>query len=190
MSSPERVDSTVNVGFARLGVGLGLLLSVMAVSACTVRPLYSTAPASTSGTASMAAELSSISIKPVSTRYAQEVRNNLIFLLNGGAGQPSSPAYTLDLNVVRRVEVAATIQVTTTDDEPTASTVTMIGIYSLKKVGTGEVVAKGRREVMSSFDVPRQEFAAQRAQRDAENRSSRELAELLRMSIGQDIASK
>ncbi|MGO4832356.1 hypothetical protein AB4144_08685, partial [Rhizobiaceae sp. 2RAB30] len=118
------------------------------------------------------------------------VRNNLIFLLNGGAGQPSSPAYTLDLNVVRRVEVAATIQVTTTDDEPTASTVTMIGIYSLKKVGTGEVVAKGRREVMSSFDVPRQEFAAQRAQRDAENRSSRELAELLRMSIGQDIASK
>ncbi len=25
MSSPERVDSAVNVGFARLGVGLGLL---------------------------------------------------------------------------------------------------------------------------------------------------------------------
>ncbi|BCH21752.1 hypothetical protein MesoLjLc_13700 [Mesorhizobium sp. L-8-10] len=180
----------MNVRFARLGVGLGLLLSVAAVSACTVRPLYSNAPATTSGTASMAAELSSISIKPVSTRYAQEVRNNLIFLFNGGAGQPSSPAYTLDLNVARRVEVAATTQVTTVDDEPTASTVTLIGSYSLKKAGTGEVVATGRRQIMSSYDVPRQEFAALRALRDAENRSSRELAELLRMSIAQDIASK
>jgi LPS-assembly lipoprotein len=190
MSSPERREDPVNVRFARLGAGLGLLLSVMAVSACTVRPLYSNAPATTSGTASMAAELSSISIKPVSTRYAQEVRNNLIFLLNGGAGQPSSPAYTLDLNVVRRVEVAVTTQVTRTDDEPTASTVTMIGIYSLKKAGTAEVVATGRREIMSSYDVPREEFAALRALRDAENRSSRELAELLRVSIAQDIARK
>lgn len=190
MSSPEREGNPVSVRFARLGIGLGLLLTMAAVSACTVRPLYSNAPATTSGTASMAAELSSISIKPVSTRHAQEVRNNLIFLLNGGAGQPSSPAYTLDLNVLRRVEVAATNQVTRTDDEPTASTVTMTGIYSLKKAGTSDVVATGRRDITSSFDVPRQEFAALRALRDAENRASRELAELLRMSIAQDIARK
>jgi LPS-assembly lipoprotein len=186
MSSPERRGNPVNSRFARLG--LGLLACIAVVSACTVRPLYSNAPATASGTASMAAELSSIAIKPVSTRYAQEVRNHLIFLLNGGAGQPPSPAYTLDLNVSRRVEVTTVNQVTTVDDEPTSSTVTMIASYSLKEARTGEVVASGRREIMSSFDVPRQEFAALRAQRDAENRSARELAELLRLSIAQDIA--
>jgi LPS-assembly lipoprotein len=63
----------------------------------------------------------------------------------------------------------------------------MIGSYAIKRARTGEVVATGRREVTSSFDVPRQEFAAQRAQRDAENRSARELAELLHLAIAQDI---
>lgn len=187
MSSPEGKGNPVR-GFTRLGMVLGLMALSAVVSACTVRPLYSNVPATTSGTASMATELSSIAIKPVSSREAQEVRNNLIFLLNGGAGQPASPAYTLDLNVARRVEVTSLVQVTTVDDEPTAAAVTMIASYTIRKAKTAEVVATGRREIMSSFDVPRQEFAALRAQRDAENRSARELAELLRLSIAQDIA--
>ena len=34
-----------------------------------------------------------------STRYAQEVRNHLIFLFNGGSGQPAAARYTLTLVV-------------------------------------------------------------------------------------------
>jgi len=183
MSLPER-----KIKFTTPGLVLGLLASVAALSACTVRPLYSSAPATTSGTASMAAELSSIAIKPVSTRQGQEVRNQLIFLLNGGAAEPASPAYSLELRVSSRVEVSASIQVSTVDDEPTASTLTMIASYTIKEARTGDVVATGRREITSSYDVPRQEFAALRAQRDAENRSARELAELLRLVIAQDIS--
>jgi LPS-assembly lipoprotein len=189
MSWVERRGNPLNA-FVRPAVILAIAAALGGVSGCTVRPLYSSAPASPRATTSIATELSSIAIKPVKTRQAQEVRNHLIFLLQGGAAASSSPAYTLDLRVVSRNEVAATVQVTTVDEEPTASTVTMIGSYTLTDTETGDVVAKGSRQIASSYDVPRQEFAALRARRDAENRSARELAELLRLAIAQDIARK
>jgi LPS-assembly lipoprotein len=74
-----------------------------------------------------------------------------------------------------------------TENEPTAATVTMLGYYTLSD-STGKTIAKGNRRVMSSFDVPRQEFAALRAKRDAENRSARELAELLQLVIAQELS--
>jgi LPS-assembly lipoprotein len=49
------------------------------------------------------------------------------------------------------------------------------------------VVASGTRQFVSSYDVPRQEFAALRAKRDAENRAARELAELIRLAVAQDL---
>lgn len=183
MSSPERKSNPVKRGGL---LGLALVASAMALQACTVRPLYYNPPEGT-GAVSTASRLSSVSIKPVSTRQAQEVRNHLIFLMYGGAAAPSSPEYSLELTVASIVEWAATVQVTTLDDEPTASTVTMVGSYAIKRARTGEVVATGRRQVTSSFDVPRQEYAALRAQRDAENRAARELAELLRLAVAQDI---
>jgi len=165
----------------------GLVASVALVSACTVRPLYSSAPLSAGSQVGAAAELGSISVKPVNTRYAQQVRNNLIFALGQGAGEPASPAYSLDLGVTELVESAATVQVTTDDDEPTAGTVTLTANYVLTDAKTGTTIATGRRSIASSFDRPRQEFASYRAQIDAENRAARELADLLRLSIAQDL---
>ena len=51
-------------------------------------------------------ELASIAIKPVKTRYAQQVRNNLIFGFGRGAGEPASPLYSLDLSVTEAVDSA------------------------------------------------------------------------------------
>jgi len=137
----------------------------------------------------MSEELASIAIKPVTTREAQQVRNHLMFLFYGGAAQPASPAYSLSLVVSSRVEVTASIQRTTEDEEPTAKTVTMTGRYGLL-AADGTEVASGRRQIASSYDVPSQEFAALRAERDAQDRSARELAELLRLAIAQDIAAR
>jgi len=161
----------------------GLVVAALLLGACTVRPLYSDAPlpsGSTTGT-----ELSSISVKAVSTRYGQEVRNHLIFLLNNGRGEPANPQYHLEIGVTSLTESAASVQVVT-EDEPTAGTVTLRSFYTLRDTA-GTVVLTGDRQVMSSYDVPRQEFAALRAQRDAENRAARELAELVRLAIAQDI---
>jgi LPS-assembly lipoprotein len=52
------------------------------------------------------------------------------------------------------------------------------------------VVATGRRNMSSSIDVPRQQYAALRAQNDAQQRAARELAQLLRFAIAQDLAHK
>src|SRR6185312_10541578 len=69
-------------------------------SACTVRPLYMKEdPASAGASAGAAAQLATVAVKPVTTRYAQLVRNELIFLLGGGAGEATNPRYTLDLSV-------------------------------------------------------------------------------------------
>ncbi|CDX49701.1 conserved hypothetical protein [Mesorhizobium plurifarium] len=187
MSLPDPVKSEGPRLRGRLAV-CGMAAALALVSSCTVRPLYSNQPLSPGSQLSASAELGSISIKPVNTRYAQQVRNNLIFAFGQGSGEPASPAYTLDLGVTELVESAAIVQVQTQEDEPTAGTVTLTANYVLRDTATNTVIAVGKRSIPSSFDRPRQEFAAYRAQIDAENRAARELADLLRLSIAQDLA--
>ena len=163
-----------------------LVLGLPLASACTVKPLYYN-PASGTAQGAVTADLSSIAIKPVEQRYAQQVRNHLIFLFNRGAGQPAAAAYTLTLLVTAVHQSAAVVQVGD-DNEPTAGTVTMTARYSLAGSTSAEVVASGRRQITSQYDVPRQEFAAYRARLDAEDRAARELADLLNLTIAQDLS--
>jgi len=60
------------------------------------------------------------------------------------------------------------------------------GRYTLVDAATGKTVATGNQQATASFDRPRQEFAVLRAERDAENRAARELAEFIRLSLAQD----
>ena len=185
MSLPERMFPLL-LGLVKRGALGGLMLSLAAVSACTVRPLYSEAAYQSTTQAGSAIDLSSVSIKPVETRYGQEVRNHLIFLLNGGSGQPANARYTLTLGVTATYETAAVVQVAD-ENEPSAATMTVRSSYLLTEVATGKRILSGNRQITSSYDVPQQEFAAVRAQRDAENRAARELAELLRLALAQDL---
>jgi len=164
-----------------------VVLALPLAAACTVKPLYSNPVTGTGTQAAVTADLSSISIKPVDQRYAQQVRNHLIFLFNRGAGQPAAAAYTLTLAVTAIHESAAVVQVGD-DNEPTAGTVTVTADYTLAGTKSGEVVASGRRQITSSYDVPRQEFAAYRARLNAEDRAARELAELLNLAIAQQLS--
>ncbi len=166
---------------------VGAIVALPVLSACTVQPLYYN-PSSDGVPTGVTAELSSIAIKPVETRYAQEVRNHLIFLLNGGSGQPAAARYTLALNVTALRQSAAVVQ-RAEENEPTAGTVTLTANYVLTETATGKVVADGRRQIASSYDLPRQEFAAYRAELDAQNRAARELAELLKLTLAQQLIS-
>ncbi|WEX11777.1 LPS assembly lipoprotein LptE [Chelativorans sp. AA-79] len=169
----------------RAAAAAGAALMLAMASGCTVRPLLATQEGVPGRQTT--ASLASVAVNPVSTRYAQEVRNELIFLLHGGAAQPVAPRYNLDLSVVLSVGSAAEVQ-RAHENEPTAGTVTLIATYRLTEAATGEPVAQGNRQVMSAFDRPLQEFAVLRAQRDAEDRAARELAELLRLAVAQDMA--
>ncbi len=115
------------------------------------------------------------------------MRNALIFRLSGGQGEPATPRYTLKLNVRSVTTALASRQITTIDQEPTARIATLTSTYQLRDAATGAIVARGTRQMTSSLDVPVQQFAAERALRDAENRAARELAELLRLALAQDL---
>jgi LPS-assembly lipoprotein len=184
MSSPERKSL-----LSRLRQAAACLLAagLLAVSACSVQPLYSDRPVANSAvTGSIGTELSMVAVKPTTTRVGQEVRNRLLFLLYGGQAEPAAPRYTLAIVVGSISEASANIQVNT-ENEPTAAIETVRASYSLRD-SDGTVVATGKRQFMASYDVPRQEFAAVRARIDAENRAARELAELLRLAIAHDLA--
>jgi LPS-assembly lipoprotein len=170
----------------RLGLVLGAV-ALIAAAGCTVRPLYSSATDPVTGQRVQTAGLNSINIPPIQTRYGQELRNQLIFLLNGGAGQPASAKYTMALNASMYVQDQLVVSVGS-DSRPTAATLTMTGTYVLTEIATGKTVASGSRSISSSFDKPIQQFAVVRAQRDAEDRAARELAEILRLDVGQRLA--
>lgn len=170
-----------------MGLALALLAS-FAASACTVRPLYQDVSSSIAPIAGEQAPagLNSISIQPVDTRQGQVVRNHLIFALNGGAGEPAAPRYLLNLTVRSRIIGAARVQIAR-ENEPTAGAAVMTVRYRLIDAQTGRQVLMGNRSATASFDKSRQIFASVRAEIDAENRAARELAEILRLTLAQDL---
>jgi LPS-assembly lipoprotein len=188
MSLPERTHVRPRSIVRTVSV-LAILASTALGAACTVRPLYSDSGGATVGYAAGAAEgLKQISIAPVNTRFAQRLRNDLIFLLNGGAGQPAQPKYLMALTVTEQVINEAIVTVENDENRPTAATLYMTGSYVLTDAATGKPVAAGKRTIPASYDQPSQEFATWRARIDAENRAARELAELLKLDIGQRLA--
>lgn len=161
--------------FATLG-----LLALTVTAGCQVRPLHSTAPAN-------AGAVASVSVSEADDRVEQRVRNELIFLLSGGAGEPTMAAYHLELNVASR---SVDVLVSSSDDVARAGRIVMTADYNLTRSDSSETIRSGRRQVVALADFPVQEFAKLRAIRDAENRAARELAELLRADIATGLAKR
>ena len=186
MSLPDRRSAPPRRRLGRI-CGVALLAAASLASACTVRPLYSDAASTTGALPSATADLKSIAIEPVDTRYAQQVRNNLIFYFNGGSGQPADAKYKMKLIVTEELIKEASVSVDN-ENRPTAASLYMTGAYIITEPASGKEIAKGVRTIPAHYDQPSQEFANLRANRDAENRAARELAELLRLDIAQKLA--
>lgn len=147
-----------------------------AIAGCQVRPLYSEGAAG-----APAKKLASIEISEAGDRVAQEVRNRLIFLVAGGAGEPANPEYKLALTVTSTV--TGVLYKTDEADTADAGRVTVSADYNLSRADTGQTVRSGNRVAVALVDFPDQEFAKLRAIRDAENRAARELAEIIRADL-------
>lgn len=163
------------------------VLTGLFAAGCTVQPLYAPEAGIQQG---QAADLQSIYVDDVGTRVAQVTRNELIFLINRGAGQPADPLYSASLSVSETTVGAFIVQNATRDGEPTAQTVTVTGTYVLRRNSDGHVVGERTASVSASFDVSRQEFANVRAERDAQNRAAKELAEQLFGLMAIDLRSE
>lgn len=176
------------------------IVAPLAFSACTVQPLYQ-APVnntlagdamdpSAATSMSMQSTLSTVAIKPVSTRAAQIVRNKMIFLFGQGKGEPKAPAYNLALTVSQANEGVALVQGTGLDaNQPSASALTMTASYVLSDT-SGTVIAQGTRSATANYDLPAQGFASRAALLDAEDRAGNELGEALHLAVAQAFASR
>ncbi|WP_051540844.1 hypothetical protein [Ahrensia sp. 13_GOM-1096m] len=153
----------------RVILGLTATLLIMA-SGCTVKPLHSNTGLGLT---------KSVSIESVNSRVAQQVRNRLIFLVNGGESQPASPEYIARLTVSSSTAGILTARNTSNDSDNSASRVTLTGTLQLS-TSDGEIVGNYKRTAIALLDTSTQQFANTRAQIDAQDRAAVELAETFR----------
>lgn len=185
LSKADRIRRPLAI---RLTAAAGMALALAGVAGCTVTPLYGTRTASiTAPQDSPAARLASIEVAPAQDRVGQEMRNHLIFLLGSGQGQPANPAYRLQVATTTHTSSSPSVSTSRVTLTPTAGFVTVRGDYTLTEAQTGKVISAGVRVVQAPYDIPGQNYAAQRAVRDAQNRGARELAEILRLVVAQEL---
>lgn len=152
---------------------LASLSLLVLVAGCTVQPLHSTVGATTSAPID-------IIIEPVDTRLEQQVRNRLIFLLNGGDAEPASARFTATLNVRSRSLGLLKVQRSSSESDTTAISLSVTGTLVLTDTSDETVGKTFTRVARVSYDRTTQFFANSRAKIDAEDRAAVELAEELR----------
>jgi LPS-assembly lipoprotein len=98
--------------------------------------------------------------------------------LNGAAGA-NAPTYTLKVFVA---VTALSVVVDITSGRPDAQVASIIASYQLVEIATGKTVMSDTTFAHVDYDIPgaAQRFAAQRAQRDAENRATEVVSDTIR----------
>jgi LPS-assembly lipoprotein len=116
-----------------------------------------------------------------SARLASELRNSLQYAFNGGGGAVA-PTHRLMVGVTTST---MTIIVDLTSGRPDAQVDAVTANYQLVEIATGKVVLSDGTTAHVDYDVPgsAQRFAAQRAQRDAEDRATGVVAEAIRNRV-------
>ncbi len=157
---------------------VALSASGIFLSSCQVRPLY--------GNPETDRSLKSVLVDAPADRTAQIVRNQLVFLLSGGAGDPSNPAYQLKMNVT---EDDTGVLLESSSDTAQAGRITLAADYTLIQ-SDGQSLLSGKRRATALVDYSDQEFSKLRVILNARERAGRELAEMIRADIAATLARK
>lgn len=157
----------------------GILALLFGLSACQFQPLHGT-----QATNQLTARgLSGIGVSSVNSRVAQQVRNHLLFLFNGG-DELVEKTHEVRLRVSWNNRQVALIQQV---EDSTSAVVTVITSYEIVNLADGKTVASGKRVAEAPYDRTGQVFANERAERDAENRAAKEVAESIRLAVAADL---
>jgi LPS-assembly lipoprotein len=157
-------------------IAIGLAL---ALGAC-VRPLH--APGVTSSSA-VSQQLAQVAIELQGDRLAHYFRNELEFELRGGAAAPPSAGGSKYRLVVTARQTIGSTLLDRFSGLADAATLTVNAEYALFRTGTTESINTGTAIAIVSYERSQQRFASQRAARDAEIQSARQLAEQIRNRV-------
>lgn len=158
-----------------VGISLTFILA-----SCQFQPLYG--EQATVGSSNT--QLSAVKVSQVDSRVGQQVRNHLLFLLNGGFGN-NEKSHEARIRVTWNNRQLAAIQGVR---DNVSGTITVIASYDLVDISDGSIIGSGTRQAEAAYDRTGQVFANTRAERDAENRAAKEAAESLRLAIASDLS--
>ena len=149
------------------------VLATLILSGCGFTPLYATRTAS----GPMSVEFAAIRIEPIPDRLGQNVRNNLIDLLNGGV-EPDAPSYRLTVRLTEDREGLAIER----DTSITRYNYSLVAFYELRDA-QDEIVESGTARAIAAYNVVESQFATLTAEKDAQMRAAREVAETIRLRL-------
>lgn len=157
--------------------GAGLL--ALSTAGC-FQPMYAeTTPGQGSA---LQDSLSQVEVVFAQGRVGDEVRNDLIFALTGGAGNPAGAPYRLILEV--RSSTAEASVVSPLTGLPEVEIVSVDVTWQLFEAGNTKTPLRvGKASGKASLDSGYQRFARARAIRDAENRSASVAAETIKSQL-------
>ncbi len=167
--------------------GLAAAVGASAALAGCFQPLYGSQSFTSSPGVASAMAAVDVSQVPAPTgspeaRVAVALRNDVIFDLTGGGAPAAQPIYRLVMTMHSdRVQVI----VDTTTGRPEVQNYGIAVHYTLMEIKGGKTVLTSNAFSRVSYDVPgeAQRFAKSRGQIDAENRSAKEMADMIRARL-------
>lgn len=164
--------SWADTSFARIGRLLAVCACSAALAGCFT-PLYGD-PTAISGGRNAQASLRDLEIPEIPGRNGVILRNELIYLTQGGGGRAAAPSHVLRVSlVVDTVPLA----LNTAAGRPSAQAITVVGHYAIAPIGAPEVLHRGTAFASASFDRTAQRLASDRAVIEAQERATKALAE-------------
>jgi LPS-assembly lipoprotein len=152
-------------------------LIAVALGGC-FQPMYG--DRSLTGGPDVRAAMRDVEISAIDGRVGQEVRNDLIFELTGGEGNPAGAPYRMKLNVATSTFYPV---IDLTSGRASAETVSLDVTYSVQNVANNKTLLTERALARVTIDRTQQRFARVRAVRDAENRAAKVVAEQIRSRL-------
>lgn len=149
----------------------------IALAGC-FQPLYGELPVG--GGPSLRDALRNVEIAEIEGRVGQEVRNDIIFELTGGDGNPAGAPFKLTMSIgssTRSPIVSSTTGISQLE------TVALTVNYRLVDVATNKLVLTDSALARVSVDRTMQRFARVRGVRDAENRAAKVVAQQIRSRL-------
>ncbi len=171
------------IGIVRQLVRIAVVLALGISTAACFQPLYGSQ--SLSSGESLGGKLATVDIGQIpagsgtpESRLAVALRNELMFIFNGGAG-PNAPIYHLQVTLSSTI---TTVIVDVASGRPETQVELVNAGFTLTEIATKKIVLNATTFARASFDIPgsAQRFAQQRAWRNAEDRAVAQIAQNIR----------
>ncbi|MGL4285393.1 MAG: hypothetical protein ACRCVA_03560 [Phreatobacter sp.] len=166
--------SSANISRRAIMRALAVTAGAGALAGCFT-PLYGD-PTVVPGARGAQAYLQNLEIPEIGGRSGVVLRNELIYLTQGGGGRAQAPTHVL--RIALGVD-SVPLLLNTAAGRPSAQSISLIGNYTITPVGSQQVLHRGQAVATASFDRTAQRLASDRAVIEAQERAAKTLAETI-----------